>query len=100
MFVLPRAIEAVFSLIGEKFNIQPIKNGYTYLQIINVFIISYNYLLETHNMTPKFYKSLDLYTQRTPTETQLLDAMRENVRLTIKETYRHPRISSQVKLID
>eukprot|EP00347_Sterkiella_histriomuscorum_P017533 403348975 len=88
VFLLPRAIEAVYNLLVEKGIIQPIRFGTQIMAIAIMYVISYNFLWEPHNMTPSFMKTLYNYSNRTKGEAFLLDAMRENVVLNGKDFYK------------
>ncbi|CDW88724.1 UNKNOWN [Stylonychia lemnae] len=79
VFILPRAIEAVYNLLVEKKIITPIKYGTQLMTIGSLWVISYNFLNETHNLTPSFMKTLYTYSNKTQGEGYLLDAMRTNV---------------------
>lgn len=94
VFVLPRAAEAFYSILVEKGIISPIKYGTQIMNMSVLFVISYNFLFEPHNMPPSFMKTLYTYSNRTQGEAYLLDAMRESVVLNAKDFYPNPKFGN------
>ena len=87
VLILPRAFEAVYSLLVEKGYIRPFKHGETLVAGLAALAIAYSYIYEPANISYSFVKQMDRYCDLSTGERQLFDAMRYIVTTDINKYY-------------
>ena len=87
VLILPRAFEALYTLLVERGVITPVKHGETFVAIFAALAIAYSYIYEPANISYSFVKQLDRYCDLSPGERNLFNSMRIVLANRIKRTY-------------
>ncbi len=92
LFLYPRAIEALYSLLVEKGVIRPLAWGGEYLtHMVSLNIITYLYEFEPYNLDKSTSKSFDLYMAWDKDDLETANSIRQLVLNNIRKKYPNHR---------
>ena len=92
VLIYPRALEAIFNILKEKGYIRPIKYGEALSCFVALYICTYCYIFEPHNIGESYVRTVDRYCDLQGNEKEVFDAMRYMMNEHIKKTYPNHRL--------